>query len=188
MRHFTFLLISTIMLLMAGCEGEVGPRGPEGRPGVNGSNGIDGADGKDGKSYIGTVFEVTGDFTPDNNHRLIINYPENLEVLNSDVVFVYLLWETVEIDGKQTDVWRLLPQTRMLKQGLLQYNFDFTLKDVSVFLESNFPFDELKDGDRLNQTFRVAVLPSKFAKDKSINASTFQSLVDSPQLQLRNIK
>lgn len=184
MKRLSILFFTAIVLLFAACEGEVGPQGP---PGLDGQDGTNGSNGQDGQSYIGTVFEVTGNFTADNEYALTLNYPNTLEVLNSDVVFVYLLWETVQQNGQQVDVWRLLPQTRILNQGILQYNYDYTLNDVSVFLEADFPLSQLQDGDLLNQTFRVAVLPAAFASEKSVKLNSYKALIESPNLQLKNI-
>jgi hypothetical protein len=85
---------------------------------------------------LGTVFEIKGDFTPANQWMLYFKFPNTIEVLESDVVLVYILWEL----SNNLDVWRLLPQTVVLPEGILQYNYDFTLADIQIFLDG---FDDL---------------------------------------------
>jgi hypothetical protein len=70
-----------------------------------------------------------------------------------------MLWEeTEDSNGEPVDIWRLMPQTRILDQGLLQYNYDYTFFDVSIFLESDFDLSTLQPGDTDDQVFRIAVL------------------------------
>ena len=108
--------ISSIILLFASvfilsCEGPMGPPG------------------QDGDALIGTIFEMEGDFKASNNYELFFDFPQNFEIYETDVVLVYILWEVTTVNGKNTDVWRLLPQTRFIDDGVIQYNFDYTVND-----------------------------------------------------------
>ncbi len=163
-------IVSIILILAAvvitSCEGPMGPPGEE------------------GTSLLGTVFEMQGDFKPSNNYRLFFDFPKNFKVYNTDVVLVYILWETATVNGKKTDVWRLLPQTVVLNDGVLQYNFDYTVYDVKVFLEGTTDFAKLLPAETNNQVFRIAVLPADFvASKKSTELNDLSLLLSSPELK-----
>lgn len=167
------LLLSTIVCFTA-CEG---PQGPPGDPGVN---------------ILGTVFEKQGDFTADNNYMLYYQFPGNFKVYDSDVVLVYILWE----QSNGLDVWRLMPQTVALKTiypdwsetDVLQYNFDYTYNDVQIFLEGTLDFSTLLPAETDNQVFRIVVLPADFVAQKSVDINDFNSLLNTPQLQINSIE
>jgi hypothetical protein len=131
--------------------------GPEGPPGPQGFDGYDGVDGKDGEEAY--VFEFVFDFeSPD--YGVLLEYPDGFTALDSDVVLVYLLWDTLD-DG--TEVWRLLPQSMITDFGFLQYNFDFTKFDARVFLDSDFNLDNLGSPFLDNWLARVVVVPGQFS-------------------------
>jgi len=144
--------------------------GPQGPPGL---------DGIDGVNILGSVFEVQGTFNAANEYSIFVEFPGNLEVFETDVVLVYLLWDTTEDgNGQSVDIWRLLPQTRIIDQGLLQYNFDHTFFDVSIFLETNFDPSFLLPGDTDNQVFRIAVLPADQLAAGKVNLSDYEQVMD----------
>src|SRR5690554_2164605 len=92
------------LAVLAACEGPQGPPGPPGPPGSPGDDGMDG--------ILPVVYEIEGDFVAENNYLLPFVFPNDIEVLESDIVLVYILWEQAENeDGELLDVWRLLPQT-----------------------------------------------------------------------------
>lgn len=171
--------ISSIILLFASvfilsCEGPMGPPG------------------EDGDALISTIFEMEGDFNASNNYELFFDFPQNFEIYNTDVVLVYILWDVVNVNGKNTDVWRLMPQTIVLKDiypnytetDVLQYNFDYTVNDVRVFLETTMNYDDLLPAETQDQVFRIAVVPADFiATKKSSEISDLSILMNSPELK-----
>ena len=141
-----------------------------------------------GDSYIGKIFEIEGDFSKNNDYTLYYTFPSNFEIYSTDVVLVYILWETTTgSNGKSIDVWRLLPQTVLLSDGVLQYNFDYTMEDVKIFLKDTTDFNKLLATETQNQIFRIAVLPAEFAKLKSVNLNNLNSIIESPSLKLDGI-
>ena len=173
MKKFaSFILLIAVFTVMS-CEGPMGP------PGVP---------GEDGTSLLGTVFEMQGDFKPSNNYELYFDFPQNFEIYETDVVLVYILWEVANVNGKQTDVWRLLPQTVLLNDGVLQYNFDYTVVDVKIFLEGTTDFNNLLPAETNNQIFRIAVLPADFMAKKSVNINDYNSLKSLPGLKLNELE
>ena len=175
-----FSLVSVFFILS--CEGPAGPPGPPG------FDGLDGLDGADGVNILGQVYDITGDFTPENDFAFFSVFSEDapsLEVFETDVVLVYILWETVPDPngGADIDVWRLLPQTRLLDQGILQYNYDHTFLDVSIFLEADFDLTTLAPGDTDFQTFRIAILPADGLSQSKLDIANMQAVLDYLQVE-----
>ena len=122
-----------------------------------------------------------GDFTPGNNYQIFSEFAVDaptVEVFETDVVLVYILWEQVDDPSGPIDVWRLLPQTRLLDVGILQYNYDYTFLDVSIFLDFDFDPLLLGPGDTNNQIFRIAILPADGAGIDGLDTSNMQEVLD----------
>jgi hypothetical protein len=169
MKKITIIIMLFSSVFILSCEG---PMGPPGMP------------GEDGTSLLGTVFELEGDFQPSNNYELFFDFPNNFEIYDTDVVLVYILWDVVNVNGKNTDVWRLLPQTIVLDEGVIQYNFDYTVNDVRIFLEATIPFSELLPAETQDQVFRIAVLPADFvASKKAAEIMDLGILMNSPEVK-----
>lgn len=171
MKTITGIILVLALAFLASCEGVPGPPGRDG---------IDGKDGKDGESFLGSVFEIEGDFTSHNNYALFFEFPSSITVYESDVVLVYILWEQVEDNnGEWLDVWRLLPQTVVLDDGVLQYNYDHTFVDVQVFLEGTIDFNTLLPAEAQDQVFRIVVLPADFVAQKNLDISDYNLMMES---------
>ena len=173
MKKLTVIIMLFASVFILSCEG---PMGPPGNP------------GEDGTSLLGTVFEMEGDFLPSDNFELFFDFPQNFEIYDTDVVLVYILWDVVNVNGKNTDVWRLLPQTIVLDEGVIQYNFDYTVNDVKIFLETTIPVNDLLPAETQDQVFRIAVLPADFvASKKSSEIIDLSILMNSPELKFNVI-
>jgi hypothetical protein len=174
MKKSIFISLFSLSIILVSCVGEQGPPG------------------KDGDTLVGSIFEITGDFKPQNNYELFFEFPSNFEIYSSDIVVVYILWDQVDgTNGKTTDIWRALPQTIVLNDGILQYNYDYTYKDVKVFLDGTVDFSTLLPAEKNNQTFRIAVIPAAFAENKSIdlkNIETVMNITGTDESMVRKIK
>jgi len=170
MKKFTKILLLLAIVIATSCEG------PQGPPGVPGDN------------LLGSVFEIQGDFTESNNYSMFFDFPSNFEIYDTDIVLAYLLWDV----ENGTDIWRLLPQTIVLKTinenypetDVIQYNFDYTVNDVQLFLETTMDYADLLPGETDNQVFRIVVLPADFAAKASVDISDYNSIIKSPELKL----
>jgi hypothetical protein len=166
MKKLTTMILVFASAFILSCEGPMGPPG------------------EDGTNLLGTIFELEGDFQPSNNYELFFDFPNNFEIYDTDVVLVYILWDVVNLNGKNTDVWRLLPQTIVLDEGVIQYNFDYTVNDVRIFLEATIPFSELLPAETQDQVFRIAVLPADFiASKKAAEIMDLGILMNSPEVK-----
>ncbi|WP_310991842.1 collagen-like protein [Aequorivita marina] len=151
MKNLLLFLALSTTILFTSCEGDPGPPG------------------QDGGLLYAQVFEETVDFqynaTNGNFDTPYIAFP--FTVYESDVVLVYRYEGQAGIGGGETaDVWSPLPQNIFYNNGdIIQYLFTNTFVDVQMLIEGNFDLSTLNDGSVLdNQTFRIAVVPSEFAK------------------------
>jgi hypothetical protein len=170
MKTLTGIVLFFAAIFLSSCEGEQGP------PGM---------DGIDGDSMIGTVFEIEGTFDEGNDYMLYFGFPDNFEILDGDIVLVYILWDQTD---DALDIWRLLPQTRVFDDGILQYNFDYTLADAQVYLEGTVDFGTLTAADTDNQVFRIAVLPVALVSNKSVDINNLNSLMQSFDIDKNSVK
>ncbi len=167
MRKIATLIIGVLFALTScgtdSVEGPPGPPGPEGPSGVNG--------------FIGTAIDITGDFNASNEYTLSLFFNEtNIEVFESDAVLVYLkTGEGQVVNGAPVEIFRALPQTYFQGDKTVQYNYDFTFLDVYIFLDginsdgTELDFASLDPEFRLNQKFRIIVIPAEFAQTRQAN-------------------
>lgn len=172
MKKLNVLLGAFLTLLFISCEG------PQGPPGFDGLDGRDGRNGVDGVDVRGKVLDIEGSFTPENEYAIFYEFPQTIEVFEHDIVLVYLLWDQTEDgNGDPVDIWRLMPQTRIIDQGLLQYNYDHTFFDVNIFLETDFDPAALLPADTDNQVFRIAVIPAEITQAGKLDVSNIHMVM-----------
>lgn len=167
-KPFLFFLFSSIIIFA--CEG---PAGPPGEPGPQ------------GPGAFAMEFEV--DFGSDEDYAALLPY--DFEIAGSDVVLVYLLDRFED----NLDIWRLMPQTYDTEYGKLTYNFDFTIFDAEVFLESDFDralIGNLGGAFLLDQIFRVVVIPADLlaAGRHRIDFSNYEEVAEAFQIGTINKK
>lgn len=136
---------------------------------------------------IGRVFEYTNiNFVP-NTYSVVLNFPQ--AIFTSDMVLVYRL--SGNFQGE--DVWRPLPQAFYFDDGTLdfRYDFDFTRFDAEVYLEG-FDLGGINPSFRLNQVFRVVVIPANFGKTANpVDLSDYKAVIaaygiDETKIQIIN--
>ncbi len=144
-----YILGLFVGLILSACrDGAPGPQGPPGIDGLNAEESF--------------VFEYEFSFTaPD--YAALLELPSSFTMLDSDVMLVYFLWDV--IDG--VEVWRSLPQTLFLADGVLQYNFDHTKFDANVFLDGTVNLDMLGADFTDNWIARVVVVPGQYYNGRS---------------------
>ncbi len=174
MKKILSLIVLT-SLFFVGCssDGEVGPQGPPGPP------------GEDGVNIVGQGFEATVDFT-DPDYSVFVEIPDKIEVLDTDIVLVYLLESVDEETG--ADVWSLLPQTFYLDNGgEVQYNYNHTSFDVNIYLHGNIDLSTLGPAFTDDQTFRMVVLPADYALNSGVDVDSYQAVKAALDLQDSNL-
>jgi hypothetical protein len=121
---------------------------------------------------ISEVFEYSNvNFFP-NDYSVVLTYPHT--ILSSDMVLVYRLSGTFQGE----DVWKPLPETYFFGDGTLdlRYDFDFTRFDAQVNMEG-FDLAGVSSSYRLNQVFRVLVIPAYFGKNNNVDFKDYNAVV-----------
>jgi len=178
MKIYTKLFGIVLFLALWSCgEGPVGPVGPVGPTGPAGAQGAPGESG-----FIIQYEDIS--FTgPD--YEFVDNY-KGFEVLDTDVVLVYFLWDEENV------IWRQIPQTIFHPEGLLIYNFDYQVEDFRVFLSADFDLDLLTAVDTDDWTFRVVVVPGDVVNSGGRqdfgDYNKVKELLGLPELEIRNSK
>lgn len=159
------------LLLLGACTFEgTGPQGPVGPQGPEGPAGRDGEE-----AYVFEYSQVN--FTsPD--YRVFLEFPESFQMLESDMVLVYMLWGVEDFGNGPTDIWRQLPQSQINEFGWMQYNFDFTRYDVSVFIEADFNKDILGAAFTDDWVVRTVVIPGQFGGRSNVDYSDYHAVVE----------
>jgi hypothetical protein len=158
MKKITYLLFALTVLLTS-CEGDQGPQG---------ANGV---------IIVGQSFERTIDFTSTNGYQETVEIPIDINLIESDMVLVYHLKGQVE----GYDVWKSLPETIYVNSTEeFQYNFEHNYDLVTIFIESHptFDFNLLLDDERINQTFRIVVLPVDFVNSSNLDINDYDAVME----------
>lgn len=145
-----FLLLAVVgIITLQSCDGDTGPQGPT------------------GYSAESQVLEITNVNFIAPSFGIIYTYP--FQTLNSDHALVYRLSGS----DNGNDVWQLIPQYYYFPDGTMNfgYNNDATINDVSIYLEGQ-DLGTVDEADRLNQIFRVVIVPGQFANRSATSTST----------------
>ena len=120
------------------------------------------------------IFEYSNvNFFP-NDYMALLTYPHT--IANSSMVLVYRLSGTFQ----GADVWKLLPETYFFNNGTLnfRYDFDFTRYNVHLKMEG-FNLATVNSAFKINQTFRVVIIPSfSFKTSSKINYKDYKSVIN----------
>lgn len=152
-------LFFMILITSCGGRGPTGPEGPQGPP---------------GPEILPASFEFNATLLQENDFEFFHDIPDEIEVLDTDVVLAFVLEDYIEEDD--LEVWRQLPITEFNGKGTLLFDFDFTLADVRIFLDANY---SLSNSDGYEDVLIRAVhIPADFAA--KMNPDAFKD-VQSPQ-------
>ncbi|MFC0604426.1 hypothetical protein [Winogradskyella pulchriflava] len=128
--------------------------------------------------FAGQSFQRTVNFTSSNGYFTGLEIPLNIELLDTDMVLVYRL---VGIDNDGFNVWRPLPEIAYTENGdEFQYNFDhnFDFVDLYLYAPPSFDLGSLSELDRLDQTFRIVILPVDFVNSSDIDLNDYDSVME----------
>ena len=99
-----------------------------------------------------------------------------------------LVYRLTGLDGNK-DVWKLLPETYYYNDGTLDFGYrnDFTRVNAVVELYG-YDLPALNAGFRLNQVFRVVVIPAAFnGKSAAVDFKDYEAVAKKYQLDKANI-
>lgn len=86
--------------------------------------------------------------------------PLSPRIFDSDVILIYRLSGTID---SNTPIWQQIPRTLFLNQGELDYDFDFSKEDFTIYAGGTYNLSLTPEYIN-NQTFRIVIVPGFFAK------------------------
>ena len=109
---------------------------------------------------IAEVFEIKNiNFVFDPTDGYIIYQKLTPAIFDSDVILIYRLAGTVNAN---IPIWQPIPRTLFLTQGELDYDFDFSREDFTIYAGGTYNLS-LTPQYLNNQTFRIVIVPASFA-------------------------
>lgn len=112
---------------------------------------------------IAEVFEIKGVNFVLNAGQYEIYRPLNPNIFASDNILIYRLSGTV---NSTTPIWQLIPRTLFLPQGELDYDYDFSKEDFTIYAGGDYNLN-LTQSYINNQTFRIVIIPGSFGNRSS---------------------
>jgi hypothetical protein len=132
---------------------------------------------------IAEVFEIKNiNFVLDPVDGYIIYQKFTPTIYASDVVLIYRLSGTI---NSNTPIWQLIPRTLFLPQGELDYDFDFSQEDFTIYAGGNYNLS-LTPQYLNNQTFRIVIVPASFST--SINKNNYNAVMGALNIKESEIK
>lgn len=172
MKKIVGIVSVLVITILLACEG------PQGIPGQ------DGFDGQDG--LIAEVFELQNvDFGYNAVDGYTIYQTLNPQIYASDVVLIYRLSGIID---SSTPIWQLIPRTLFLSQGELDYDFDFSKEDFTIYAGGNYNL-ELTPQYLDNQTFRIVIIPGSFSnKGKMVDKKDYNAVIKAYNIDDNHVK
>lgn len=165
MKKILYLLMSVTLIFGVSCEGEEGPEGPAGPAGPQGAQGPQGLPGADGADGSGQIYEFGNfAFTAEEDFTFGFGFADNnIEVGESDIVLVYKLRFVAEGDSPEEDIlyWEPLPQSYLIEEGTLQFNFVHSNVDMVLYLDADFDLTTLDPESLSGFAFRIVIIPGE---------------------------
>ncbi len=123
---------------------------------------------QDDKDTISEVFELKNvNFGVDGNNQYSIYRKLTPQIYASDVILIYRLSGTID---NNTPIWQPIPRTLYLTQGELDYDFDFSKEDFTIYAGGSYDLT-LTPSYLSNQTFRIVIVPASFSNKSATTAS-----------------
>ena len=102
----------------------------------------------------------------------------------SDVVLIYRLSGTID---SSTPIWQLIPRTLFVVQGKLDYDYDFSKEDFTIYAGGNYDL-ALTPSYLNNQTFRIVIVPGAFSANlKTSNYEDVMARLNINESQIQKI-
>ena len=153
MKRIFLLAVVIATSVLSSCTGPEGPQGPT------------------GYSAESEVFELRNvNFTLNSNNEYTIYRELNPEILLADNILIYRLSGTID---SQTPIWQQIPRTLFLPAGELDYDFDFSKVDFTIYAGGTYPITPTTSYIN-NQTFRIVIIPGYLSNKGTQNAVNFE--------------
>ena len=168
MKKIITLLAIVGMFSLQGCTG------PEGIPGPAGQDGL-----------LSEVFELKNinfGYTSTDGYTIYQKFTP--AIYPSDVVLIYRLSGTID---SATPIWQLIPRTLFFDQGELDYDYDFSKEDFTIYAGGNYDL-ALTPIYLNNQTFRIVIVPGAFSANlKTSNYEDVMARLNINESQIQTV-
>jgi hypothetical protein len=122
---------------------------------------------------IAEAFELRNvNFGNDGNNEYSIYQTLNPQIYASDVILIYRLAGTIDAS---TPIWQQIPRTLYLPEGELDYDFDFSKEDFTIYAGGTYDLS-LTPTYINNETFRIVIVPAYLSNKNA--AETGKTAVD----------
>ena len=160
-----FLLLAVIgITTLSSCDGDTGPQGPPGPE--------------------SEVFELQNvNFQLNQNNEYTIFQQLNPVIFDSDNILIYRMAGTI---NPQTPIWQLIPRTLFLDEGELDYDFDFSAVDFTIYAGGTYNL-ALTPQFIQNQTFRIVIIPGYFSKGTNIDYNDYDAVIKAFNINDSNV-
>ena len=126
---------------------------------------------------ISEVFELRNvNFGFDAQNGYNIYQTLNPQIRLDDVILIYRLSGTID---SSTPIWQQIPRTLYLNEGELDYDFDFSREDFTIYAGGTYDLS-LTPNFLNNQTFRIVIIPGYFSnkmKGGGVDLSDYKAVV-----------
>ena len=154
MKRILLFLAVVGLTTLSSCDGDTGPQGPAGPE--------------------SEVFELQNvNFQLNQNNEYTIFQQLTPVILDSDNILIYRMAGTI---NAQTPIWQLIPRTLFLDEGELDYDFDFSRVDFTIYAGGTYNIATTPQFIQ-NQTFRIVIVPGFFSKNSELDFNDYNSVI-----------
>ncbi|HCQ12399.1 hypothetical protein [Flavobacterium sp.] len=110
----------------------------------------------------------------------------NIQIFASDVVLMYRLAGTID---SSTPIWQQIPRTLYLEQGELDYDFDFSKEDFTIYAGGTYDL-ALTPTYITNETFRIVIVPAYLSNKgaSKVDFSDYNAVIKAYNIDESKIK
>jgi len=108
------------------------------------------------------------------------------QIYASDVLLIYRMSGTIDAN---TPIWQQIPRTLFLPQGELDYDFDFSKQDFTIYAGGTYDLATTPTYIN-NETFRIVIVPAYFSNKMSgkVDFSDYNAVIKAFNINDKNIK
>jgi hypothetical protein len=151
-------------------------------------SGPEGPPGRDGYNVESEVFELRNvNFGYSASSGFTIYQTLNPNIYSSDNILIYRMSDLI---NATTPVWQLIPRTLFLPQGELDYDYDFSKQDFTIYAGGTYDLG-LTPAYIQNQTFRIVVIPgyiSNRGRIPVVDKNDYNAVIKAYHIDDTNVK
>lgn len=138
------------------------------------------------RDTIAEVYELRNvDFGYNPTDGYLIYETLNPQIAHGSSIIMYRLSGTID---SSTPIWQPIPRTLYFPEGELDYDFDFTREDFTIYAGGTYDLN-LTPNFINNQTFRLVIIPG-YASNKmsNVDLSDYNAVIKAFNIDDSNIR